>query len=575
MSEEFLRSISSLEEISIRNLGVIESANIEFSPGLTVLTGETGAGKTLVLTALGMVLGAKSDADLVRTGSERSVVSAKFGVNSIISERALDLGGDIDSDELLLTRTITSEGKSRISIGGALSTAAKVSDLAELLIEIHGQSTNLKLAKASVQRELLDQFVGAEGELLEYQRIFDEHRQISDRIAALREQSAKKEGEIAALKSFVEDFSKIMPIRGEIERIEDEINRLGNVEELNGTITNALNLIEGEDGGVNSALQNARKALETLRGKDSTLDRQIEKFSALVFDFADTTSDLVLYLSALEADPARFDALQQRKSAINSLLKKHGTGSDRLQAFELLIDRFERAHEKIADLNGGDERILELENNREKVLAHLRKAAMALSSKRSLGAKNLSVSVTMELKKLSMPNAELICQVIANEGLTIKDFDAFGLDEVQLLFAGHKGAQPLPLSKVASGGETSRVMLALSVVIADSSPIGTYIFDEVDAGVGGAAAIEVGRRLKALAKQSQVIVVTHLAQVAVWADNHLVVQKDQSGLVSATDVRSLDEGERKVEIARMLSGQSHSTTAQEHAAELLQLVRNS
>ncbi len=575
MSESKTPAVNQLEEISIRSLGVIESAQIEFGSGLTVLTGETGAGKTMVLTALGLVLGGKGDSDLVRTGSERTVVSSRFSVTPQIREIILDLGGDIEGSELLLTRTIGAEGKSRIAIGGALSTTSKVAGFADELIEIHGQSTNLRLAKPAVQRELLDAFVGAESELVSYQQSFDEYRSLAERIALLKKESAQKDAQIAELKSFIDEFSKILPKSGEDREIEDEINRLGSVEELHNVITTALNQIEDEERGIISSLNLARRTLESIKGKDSALDRAIDKYSTVLFDLTDSTGDLLSYLGRLEANPARFDALQQRKAGINSLIKKYGVGSDRQAAFEELITRFESSQERIADLLGGDERITELERELGTIFTNLKKVAKALTAKRSSGAEKLSKLTTAEMQKLSMPNSQLICEINTASGEKFSEYSSTGLDEVALLFAGHSGANPLPLSKVASGGETSRVMLALSVVIAESSPMGTYIFDEVDAGVGGAAAVEVGRRLKALSKIAQVIVVTHLAQVAVWADHHLLVQKDQSGSVSSSDVLLLDDSARKVEIARMLSGQAQSETAQEHAAELLELVRKS
>ena len=574
-SKPKLTPATSLDEISIRGLGVIESANIEFSKGLTVLTGETGAGKTMVLTAVGLVLGAKADADLVRTGAERTLVSARFGIGAEMTELVIDSGGDVESGELLLTRTVSAEGKSRITMGGALSNAAKVSEIAEGLIEVHGQSTNLRLAKPVVQRELLDAFVGAADEVSNYQELFLMYKSLAERIAALREQSRQRDSELSALLAFCEDFKRLLPKAGELESIENELIRLGSVEEFHSAITSALNIIEDEERGVLSGLQNARRLIDSLKDKDSSLDRHIEKYSSLTFDLQDVVSDFVLYLSQLEADPLRFDSLQQRKAGINVLIKKYGVGTERNLAYQELLERYGRSAETLADLSGGDARIIELEGELASIFSRLKLAAQMLTRKRAEGATSLSTLTTHEMQKLAMPNSQLLCSISTASGLEFKEYSISGLDEVQLLFSGHIGAVPLPLSKVASGGETSRVMLALAVVIAASSPIGTYIFDEVDAGVGGATAVEVGRRLAALAQSSQVIVVTHLAQVAVWADTHLVVRKDESGSVGSSDVIRLDESARRVEIARMLSGQAHSTTAQEHAAELIELVRKS
>lgn len=566
---------SSLEEISIRNLGVIESATVEFSPGLTVLTGETGAGKTMVLTALGLVLGAKADADLVRTGADRSIVSARFHVAPTLAESMVDEGEDLPDNELILARTVSAEGKSRVNIGGALSTANRAGELATELIEIHGQSHNARLLKSSVQRELLDLFVQSSAELSAYQRDLEEYRELDARIRELREQGKKADQEIEALKNFTDAFSKVLPVADELSAIEQELTRLGSVEDLHSTVTSVLNLLEDEDRPVTSTIKSAKKLLDSLRGKDQSLEPQIDGFSEIVLDLTDVVSDLLSYLSRLEADPARFEYLQERKASINSLIKKFGIGSDRDQALAELISRFENSKERLADLTGGESRIAELELEQRDKFSQLKSAADLLTKKRVGGAAKLSELVTKEIHSLSMPSAALICEVITREGSNFSDYSSTGLDDVNFLFAGHKGSNPLPLAKVASGGESSRVMLAVAVVLAQNSPIGTYIFDEVDAGVGGAAAVEVGRRLQALSQNSQVIVVTHLAQVAVWADHHLVVQKDQSGSVSASDVKALNLEDRKVEIARMLSGQSQSQSAQEHAAELLELVQKS
>lgn len=575
MSEKGPLGNSSLEEISIRNLGVIESANIEFSDGLTVLTGETGAGKTMVLTALGLVLGSKSDGDLVRTGSERSIVSAKFSLTPELAIAITEAGDDVPDDELIITRIVSAEGKSKINIGGALSTASRASELALELIEIHGQSNNAKLLKNNVQRELLDLFVKSSDELLHYQSCFEKYKEIDLRIAELRNQLSKADSEIASLTAFADAFSIILPKPGDIEGIEQEIQKLGSVEELHSTISTALNLVESEDLPVRSTLMNARKILDQVKDKDPDLNPLLDKYSELVLDLDDLLSDLILYLTRLEADPQRFEYLQDRKAAINSLIKKFGRGSDKAEALSELIDRYENTQQRIADLSGGEKRIAELESDRVEVFANLREAALKLSEKRVSGAVGLSKQVTSEIRSLSMPNASFNCDVRMRDSEKFSEYTISGIDDVSFLFAGHSGAQPLPLAKVASGGENSRVMLAIAVVLAESSHIGIYVFDEVDAGVGGAAAVEVGRRLKSLARNSQVIVVTHLAQVAVWADNHLVVQKDQTGSVSASGVRHLTPDERKVEIARMLSGQSQSITAQEHASELLQLVQKS
>jgi len=322
-------------------------------------------------------------------------------------------------------------------------------------------------------------------------------------------------------------------------------------------------------------LQQVRKGLDQVRGKDSSLDQIGERFNENLLNLQDISSDLSSYLSNLAADPNRFEKLQDRKASLNSLLKKYGKGSDRLIAFEQLIIEGQLVKERIADLSGGSDRVIILQKEAQELFTKLADAGQKLTKQRKASADKLASSVTTEIKALSMPNAQFIIEVITTDGSKPSNYSAYGLDEISILFSAHTGAAALPLNKVASGGELSRVMLALEVVIAEAEPIGTYIFDEVDAGVGGKAAVEVGRRLAKLAKSAQVIVITHLPQVAVWADNHLVVRKSENGLVTQSDVLEIDEDARKVEIARMLSGQEDSKTAQTHATELLAIVRNS
>jgi DNA repair protein RecN (Recombination protein N) len=566
-------SKSSLEEISIRGLGVIESTNIEFKPGLTVLTGETGAGKTMVLTALGLVLGSKSDSDLVRQGQERAVITGKFAVPKTIADLITESGGEVEDESVVITRTLSTAGKSRVLVGGAVSSTSAVNQFSQSLVEIHAQSSSSKLTKPAVSRELLDRFAGVD--LTEYQDIFNQHQQMIDRIADLQSQLSQRDKEMALLSEFAAEFAKLTPKSGELSQIENEIAKLGSVEQLNQAVSASLNLLEDDEISAINLLQQIRKNLDQVVGKDSELDKLAERFTETLLNISDVGSDLTTYLSNLEADPNRFATLQERKASLNSLLKRYGKGSERDAAFEQLIIDGQNAKAKMADLSGGDERVKELEKEAEKLFAQLKTLALEVSKNRKASGEKLAKLVTAEINNLAMPNAKFVIEQKVADSSVPKNYTSTGLDEIVILFAGHVGAAPLSLSKVASGGELSRVMLALEVVIAEAEPIGTYIFDEVDAGVGGKAAVEVGRRLAKLAKSAQVIVITHLPQVAVWADNHLVVKKNESGLVTQSDVIEMNEVDRKVEIARMLSGQEDSKTAQEHATELLAIVRNS
>ena len=563
---------SRLEEISIRSLGVIESSNIEFKPGLTVLTGETGAGKTMVLTALGLVLGSKSDSDLVRQGQERAIVTGKFAVPKDLAAQIIDAGGEVEEESVVISRTVSTAGKSRVLVGGVVSSAAAVSSFASSLVEIHAQSSSSKLTKPGVARELLDRFAGVD--LTAYQQTFDQYQQMLRRINDLKEQLSQADRQIAELSELADEFAKLNPKSGELVEIEDEIAKLGSVEVLNQAVSAALNLFENEDLSAVNMLQQIRKSLDQVNGKDKQLDAITERYTESLLNLQDISSDLTSYLSQLEADPNRFEKLQDRKASLNSLLKRYGKGSDKEAAFEQLLIDGKSAKERIADLSGGDQRVAELQKEADSLFKQLQEQGLALSKLRKVNGEKLSSQVTDEVRSLSMPNASFVIEQTIGDVKNSKSFTSNGIDEISILFSAHSGGTPLALNKVASGGELSRVMLALEVVIAEAEPIGTYIFDEVDAGVGGKAAIEVGRRLSKLSKSAQVIVITHLAQVAAWADNHLVVKKSENGLVTQSDVMEVRATERKIEIARMLSGQEDSQTAQEHAGELLAIVRN-
>jgi len=563
---------SSLRELTIRNLGVIDTAEIEFKSGLTVITGETGAGKTMVLTALNLILGGKSDSDYVRSGQERLVVSGKFEIGDAITSIVEDAGGFVEENEVIINRSVTNQGKSKISLGGVVSSATQIGEIAEELIEIHAQASSARLSKSVVQLELLDAF-GNHGKLLsDYSGTYERYLQLRKRISELEKQLSIREIEIAKLEGIVKDFERIKPRPGEIAELENEINKLGAVEELNAGIIEGIGILNSEENSAIVALGISKKVLENLKGKDSVLDALIEHQSESIYELLEVTSKLERYLSQLEADPTRFDLLQTRKSDLLGLIKKYGKGTDREIAYENLLSEGAEASSRLMDLQGGDLRLEELKSENVKLFAELKIAAAKLSKSRLDWAKKLSDAITNELSLLAMPNAKLVVEVIENDSEDAKNYSAIGINEVSFLFTSHNDGKLLSIAKGASGGELSRVMLAVEVVLAKNSAVGTYIFDEVDAGVGGKAAVEVGKRLALLARNSQVIVVTHLAQVASWADNHLVVTKSESGSVTQSNIIEVTGSERRREIARLLSGQDESISAQEHAGELLDMV---
>lgn len=566
---------SSLEEITIRGLGVIDSASMELGSGLTVFTGETGAGKTMVLTALSLILGAKSDSDLVRRGEERTIVSGRFHLHSELATTLEEDGAIVEDSSIIITRTVSNQGKSRILLGGAPSTTTFVAELASSLVEIHAQSSTARLTKPAVARELLDDYAENAPVLSSYQIIFKAYVELTHRIHDFKVRLNQRDREVAQLSQFISDFAAVDPVSGEIDIIDNEISKLGSVELLHGEVSRSLILLEDDDQSVFNLMQEIRKALDLTKGKDAGLDAITDRYLDLLFNLQDVAGDLASYVTNLEADPVRFEFLQQRKAAINTLIKKYGIGNEKLAAFDRLLTDAASAQLRLADLSGGDQRLVEMEAELGSLFGELQQKAQLLSSSRTIAAAEFSDQVSGELVFLSMPHSRLIVEVISSSSQEVDNYSQFGIDEVRILFSAHAGGIPLPLSKVASGGEMSRVMLALEVVLADTSPVGTYIFDEVDAGVGGKAAIEVGRRLAKLSDSAQVIVVTHLAQVAVWADHHFVVRKNEDGVVTQSDVMEVFGHDREIEIARMLSGQEESATAREHAAELLNLVNDS
>ncbi len=569
MSERFL----GLEEITIRNLGVIESAHIEFKPGLNVLTGETGAGKTMVLTALSLILGGKSDVDRVRTGADRMVAAGRFSISLELQSALEENGTEIEDGSLLVSRTVTADGKSRVQLGGIATTSGKVAELAGDLVEVHAQSSTNRLTKPAFVRAALDLFGNHQNSLQLVADLYQQHGELSARIDQLRIDQKNRESEVVKLTEFTKAFSSVNPKLGELLEIENELNRLSSVDELQQAVSTALNFFDAEEFSVVGAVVNAKRSLDHVIGKDRALDEISIGIGDSLYALQESLGALHRYLSSLDADPARLDFLQERKRAIHSLIKKFGEGTDTDIAFAGLILREHESAARLEDLEGGADRIIELEVERSSLFKELRTQALTLSAARQKTARQMEEKITSEVHLLSMPHAAVIVEVTPRSGNDVVDFTQHGIDEVVLLFTSHSGAMAGPIVKVASGGELSRIMLAIEVVLATVNPVHTYVFDEIDAGVGGKAAVEVGRRLRLLAEEAQVIVVTHLAQVAVWANNHLVVRKNEEGSVSNSDVMTLSIDERAIEIARMLSGQEDSTLAREHARELLEMVK--
>lgn len=577
VSKKSASTRSHLQEISIRGLGVIDNAQVEFKPGLNVITGETGAGKTMLLTALNLILGGKADSDLVRTGQERLTTSGRFLLPNPITPEIKELleqnDAIIEEGAILLNRNVAKDGKSRALVSGVSTTAAILNELSEHLIEVHGQHANQVLSKPAKQREVLDSYCDAEISpvLKEYRGELEEYLSLKKQIEELTKASRDKERLIRELSELDGEYRKIKPQGDELNVLDNLISKLGSIEELRIAATGASEALNHEEQGGLNSLQHSKRYLHAARGKDPNLDEIQERISEALFNLIDASGDLQRYLDGLEADPNALENALQRRSLLLSFSKKYGTSTDRQECYNEAIERGVLAGERIKDLDGGDERIAQLAKEVEKKREALLKCAARLTAIRTAAAIKFAKQVEQELQLLAMPKARLSVTVNSRTGQSDSDFQSFGLDEIQILFSAHIGGDLLPIAKAASGGELSRLMLGIEVVIAHSYPVGTYIFDEVDAGVGGKAALDVGRRLKRLAGEAQVIVVTHLPQVAIWADHHIKVEKNNEGAVTESSIRAISESERELEIARMLSGVEGSEHAQEHARELLNL----
>ena len=557
-----------IEELRIRDLGVIAEATLELGPGFTAITGETGAGKTMVVTALGLLMGERADSGAVRSGADAARVGGLVRTDDQeVAELVADVGGEVESGDLALTRTVSAEGRSRASVGGSAAPVGTLARLAERLFAVHGQSEQLRLRSAAAQREMLDRFGGETvGALLQkYRAAHAERRSIAAELSELVAAREARVSEAVRLREEVEEISAVDPQPGEDAELKQRIERLSNLEELRSATAGALRALtsDGDDPYASDAaalIDQALREIERVAGVDDRLASLAETLRSLSAQTADAARDLAGYASDLdEGGPGELDRAGERLAALTGLLRKYG---DDIAA---VIAHAEEGVTRLMELDGDDERIEAMSARLEELASAEGALAERLSAARAAAAATLSERVTEELRQLALPDARFSVAVEPAE------LGRDGADEVRLLLQPHPGAEPRPVAKGASGGELSRVMLALEVVVAATDPVPTFVFDEVDAGVGGAAAIEIGRRLARLARTSQVIVVTHLAQVAAFANNHLQVVKDSAGGFTRSSCRRLDGDARLAEMARLLSGLSDSQSALEHAAELIAL----
>ena len=561
-----------VDEVRIKGLGVIDEAVLKLSPGLTVVTGETGAGKTMVVTGLGLLFGGRADPARVRPGAERAMVEGTLIVEAggRVAQQVEDTGGEIEDGELIIARTMSTEGRSRAWLGGRSVPVGTLTYLAEDLVAVHGQMDQQRLLQAGRQRAALDRYAGEElvKPLRAYTQAYKRHKDVGQVLADLTTRARERAQEADHLRFGLEEIEKADPKAGEEVELKQEEERLAHADSLKNAAVAAHTALLGDPmAGAQDAqdavslLGRARSAVEAVREYDTALAGIGDRLAEAGYLVSDVATELAAYSESVDADPARLAAVQERRALVTSLIRKYGDDSAAVLAWA------SSAAERVTELDGDDDRIAELTREHEELTARLTELAAELTGVRTAAAERFGEAVTAELTALAMPHAQVVV-VIGPSG----QFGPEGADEIELRMMSHPGAPALPLNKGASGGELSRVMLAIEVVFAGADPVPTFVFDEVDAGVGGKAAVEIGRRLARLARTAQVIVVTHLPQVAAFADQHLVVEKASDGRVVRSGVTALDREARARELSRMLAGLEDSQLGRAHAEELLSIA---
>lgn len=554
-----------LSELYIENLAVIEKVTIDFSDKLNVFTGETGAGKSILINGINAILGQRVTKDIVRTGTDKAVISALFtDIGDNVLQVLDELGISAEDGQLFLTREIRSDGGSVARVNSRAVNVSVLKAIGETLVTIHGQHDNQILMAPERHIEILDSYAESEALIEDYHSSFRELQSIAKKINKIKTEQSKKEFRMAELADIVEEINALNIHEGEDKEIEAELNISKNAVAISEALYMAKQLLSGDDDtdGAVEMTQRASKSVEGYTDIMTEISPIYDRLSSAAIEMEDISEEIGSLLDSLDIDPKRYDYLNQRSDELRRIMKKYGPELDDV------LTTLENSQNELDELSGAEQSLDELNKEKEGLLAEVSKKAKALSDHRKKAGERFVSQVTEELEFLNMPKVKLVVQQKTGK-LTIN-----GMDSIEFLISANLGEEPKPIAKIASGGELSRIMLALKNVIAEKDSIGTLIFDEIDTGVSGRAAQKIGIKLKQISRLRQVLCVTHLAQMAVMADNHLLIEKNIQGDRTVTTVRTLDHEQRKYEIARIMGGENITELMLENAEQYLKDADN-
>ncbi len=554
-----------LSELYIENLAVIEKTTIDFSDKLNVFTGETGAGKSILINGINAILGQRVTKDIVRTGTDKAVISALFtDIGDNVLQVLDELGISAEDGQLFLTREIRSDGGSVARVNSRAVNVSVLKAIGETLVTIHGQHDNQILMAPERHIEILDSYAELEALIEDYHSSFRELQSIAKKINKIKTEQSKKEFRMAELADIVEEINALNIHEGEDKEIEAELNISKNAVAISEALYMAKQLLSGDDDtdGAVEMTQRASKSVEGYTDIMTEISPIYDRLSSAAIEMEDISEEIGSLLDSLDIDPKRYDYLNQRSDELRRIMKKYGPELDDV------LTTLENSQNELDELSGAEQSLDELNKEKERLLAEVSKKAKALSDHRKKAGERFVSQVTEELEFLNMPKVKLVVQQKTGK-LTIN-----GMDSIEFLISANLGEEPKPIAKIASGGELSRIMLALKNVIAEKDSIGTLIFDEIDTGVSGRAAQKIGIKLKQISRLRQVLCVTHLAQMAVMADNHLLIEKNIQGDRTVTTVRTLDHEQRKYEIARIMGGENITELMLENAEQYLKDADN-